>query len=434
MDGGRRMLYSQRRKLFTQAIQNNFTTQRGRKSLYGSAFQRITNYMLANKYIDTAVQKGGIPGISGCIEHTSVVTQIIREAKENKGDLAVIWLDLANAYGSIPHKLIELVLQTYHIPTKIQALVKHYFNNFKMRFTVQDYTTSWQQLEVGIVTGCTISVILFASAMNLLVKSVEKASRGPLMVTGVQMPPTRAFMDDMTILAKSDTEGRWMLEDLEEMIDWARMEFKPAKSRSLVVKRGKLQKHVKFKIKDQVIPTVTENPVNSLDKWFSEALNDQDSIKEMTKQAEEWMNSIELEKSGLPGKLKAWCYQYGVLPRLLWPLLMYEVTATTVESLEKKISQYLRRWLGVPRSFSSIGLYSTGSKVQLPLTALTEEYKVTKVRGIMMLRDEKVRTAAAETRTGRKWKAQEAVAHAETRLQHKDIVGTVTQGFCLVEL
>lgn len=39
--------------------------------------------------MDIAVQKGGVPGVSGCIEHTSVLTQIIREAREGKGELAV---------------------------------------------------------------------------------------------------------------------------------------------------------------------------------------------------------------------------------------------------------------------------------------------------------------------------------------------------------
>ena len=55
--------------------------------------KRMTNYMLSNEYIDIAVQKGGVPGVSGCIEHTSVLSQIIREAKDSKGELAVVWLD-----------------------------------------------------------------------------------------------------------------------------------------------------------------------------------------------------------------------------------------------------------------------------------------------------------------------------------------------------
>lgn len=69
--------------------------------------RRVTSFLLKNKYIDTSVQKGGVPGVPGCIEHATMITEIIKEAKKNCGDLVVIWLDLPNAYGTIPHKLIE---------------------------------------------------------------------------------------------------------------------------------------------------------------------------------------------------------------------------------------------------------------------------------------------------------------------------------------
>ena len=46
--------------------------------------KRMTNYFIGNAYIDTSVQKGGIPGVSGCIEHTGVITQVIREARQNR--------------------------------------------------------------------------------------------------------------------------------------------------------------------------------------------------------------------------------------------------------------------------------------------------------------------------------------------------------------
>ena len=78
--------------------------------------KRLTTYMLANNYMDTSVQKGGIPGVCGCLEHTSVLTQLIKEAKATKGDLTVLWLDLANAYGTVPHKLVDLTLKKYHVP------------------------------------------------------------------------------------------------------------------------------------------------------------------------------------------------------------------------------------------------------------------------------------------------------------------------------
>ena len=77
------------------------------KIFYSIVAKRITEFLLKNEYIDTAIQKVGVPGFSGCLEHNSVITELIREAKEDKGNLAIVRLDLANAYGSVPHRLIE---------------------------------------------------------------------------------------------------------------------------------------------------------------------------------------------------------------------------------------------------------------------------------------------------------------------------------------
>ena len=80
--------------------------------------------------------------MTGCVEHTSVITQIIREAKDKKGELALIWLDLVNAYGTLPHQLIYITLQKYHLPDKVRKPLDHYYNNFKLRFNVEEITTN----------------------------------------------------------------------------------------------------------------------------------------------------------------------------------------------------------------------------------------------------------------------------------------------------
>lgn len=69
------------------------------------------------------------------------------------------------------------------------------------------------------------------------------------------------------------------------------------------------------------------------------------------------------------------------------PLLVYEVPVTTVEALEKTITQLLWRWLGLPLSLSSTVLYSHCTKLHLPFSGLTEEFKVTCSRAAMMYRD-----------------------------------------------
>ncbi|RXN04865.1 hypothetical protein ROHU_009462 [Labeo rohita] len=107
------------------------------------------------RYIDTAIQKGGIPGFSGCLEHTGVLSQMIRETKASNGNLTVVWLDLANAYGSIPHALIHAALDHYLIPQHIKGMIISYFGRIQLRFKTGHFTTQWQNLEKGIVTGCT---------------------------------------------------------------------------------------------------------------------------------------------------------------------------------------------------------------------------------------------------------------------------------------
>lgn len=131
------------------------------------------------------------------------------------------------------------------------------------------------------------------------------------------------------------------------------------------------------------------------------------------------------------GKFKAWLYQHGIPPRILWPLLIHEMPILTVETLERvsSSSSHLRRWLGLPRSLSSIALYGRSNKQQLPLKSLEEEFKATKARVVIEYRDSsdpKVSEAGIEVTTSRKWSAEEAVPQAKSRLHYNRLVGVVT--------
>ena len=75
-----------------------------------------------------------MPAVSGCMEHTAILSQLIREAKVEKKDLVVVWLDIANAYGSIPHSLIQLALRRAHVPEEVCKLVESYYADMKIRF------------------------------------------------------------------------------------------------------------------------------------------------------------------------------------------------------------------------------------------------------------------------------------------------------------
>lgn len=217
----------------------------------------MTTYLLANEFTDPSVQKGGVPGYSGCLEHTAVISQLIKEAKSNNNTLSVVWLDFTKAYPSVPHQLIQKALDHYQVPPEVVGLVMSHMDALRMRFTVGSFTTKWQRLEKGIMAGCTISVALFIAAMNLLLKAGGMQCRGPKADDGMRHPACRVFMDDVTVMTPSVQGTRWILTALENMATWSRLQFKSEKSRSLSILKGKLSRNI-FSIQGSEIPIIQD--------------------------------------------------------------------------------------------------------------------------------------------------------------------------------
>lgn len=108
--------------------------------------------------------------------------------------------------------------------------------------------------------------------MNMVAKAVEVECSGLLSKFGVRQPPIRARMDDLTVSSSSVLGSRWILQVLERLIKWARMISKPAKSRSLFLKKSKVIDKFHFMLEDTPIPTINEKPVKSLRKLFDHSL------------------------------------------------------------------------------------------------------------------------------------------------------------------
>ena len=181
-----------------------------------------------------------------------------------------------------------------------------------MRFTTDKFTTDWHSLEAGIAAGCTISVIWFILVMEMILKSADFTEEMALISS-----PKKAFMDDVTLLSRSQDHMRRVLARLNELIGWARMKFKAQMSRSVTFMKG-VQRQVKFNIGGEKIPTVSEEPVKSLRRSYAGTLSDRSKGIEVQKQAEDELRVI--DKTKLPGKFKIWMMQFGLYPRLAWPL------------------------------------------------------------------------------------------------------------------
>ena len=74
--------------------------------------------------------------------------------------------------------------------------------------------------------------------------------------SGICLPSSRGFMDDLTLTTATHVQARWMLAALTDVALWARMKFKAVKSRSLVIKKGQTREI-------QALRTEQRDPIHS---------------------------------------------------------------------------------------------------------------------------------------------------------------------------
>ena len=141
--------------------------------LYTSILKRrLEFFMLSNGYyIKPNLQKAFLPGIRGCIEHQFRLWRALQDARPSQRNLCAIWLDLANAYGSVHHKLIDFSLNHYHLPPKCKEIVQCIYRRF---IKSNRWQTCLIPFRKGVFQGDPLSVIIFNMVINLYVDVISQ--------------------------------------------------------------------------------------------------------------------------------------------------------------------------------------------------------------------------------------------------------------------
>ena len=78
--------------------------------------------------------------------------------------------------------------------------------------------------------------------------------------------------------------------------------------------KGQIWNNCRFTIQGENIPTLKEQPIKCLGKWYDESLKDHQNVKNFNHQVKDLL--MKVEKSDLSGRYKVWCFQHGIIPRL----------------------------------------------------------------------------------------------------------------------
>ena len=383
------------------------------KIFFSIVSDRLQRFLVKNNFIQTTIQKGFLAGVPGCVEHVFSLWEALREAKEHKRAIVISWLDLANAYGSVMHNLIQFALNWYHVPSTIQHLIFDYYEKICAKVTTREWSTGFFFFDIGLFQGCVLSSILFDCVFNLLLDFL--APHKDEGYTFKNIPVTimhKSYADDLQFSTTTPEGHQRVLDCTMVWLNWTRsMKAKPSKCVSLgfrQFRKGVTSTKGFIPVQDSIYSAydplllIDGKPLTFIDsivkgrekqfkflgRWLSKDLNDEQTKSKFKADFFGWLNRV--DKDPINGLMKLWVYQHYIIPKSSWPLLIQDFNRYfAVKDIEQPTGVYLRRWAGLFKS-SDIGtLYRPREKLGLNLTSITVHFESMRIIRCHLLKHSK---------------------------------------------
>ena len=218
-----------------------------------------------------------------------MVWHALKEARTQKSTLATMWLDNANACGSIPHKLIVFALRRYGVSPQWVRLVQYFYKGIFSKSFSESATSAWHRHQRGIFAGCTLSIILSLAGMNIILEYSLHVKVPKFTTNSTELPLLCAFMNDLTLMSSTVSGAQTLLSHCTTALTWAGLEFRADKSCSIVIIKGSSMNSTAFsvpKATDQPepsssIPFIHSRPVKFLVCIIDGSLSDRNSSVEL---------------------------------------------------------------------------------------------------------------------------------------------------------
>ena len=133
----------------------------------------IYSYLVSNNFIEQNIQKGFTPNLSGTLEHTAQIADIINKARIKQRSVVITLLDLKNAFREVHHNLIQSVLGYHHIPEHVKLVIKSLYSNFQTSIVTSEFQTPFISLGRGVQQGDCLSPLLFNMCFNTFIQHIK---------------------------------------------------------------------------------------------------------------------------------------------------------------------------------------------------------------------------------------------------------------------
>lgn len=140
--------------------------------LYASLLARRLSTWIEKNNLLAPNQKGFRP-FDGAIENNFVLDRLIAHVKRHKKDLYLVLLDLKNAFGSVPHSIIEKAFDAAGVGTMYGKILKDiYMENIIQILTVNGLSDDIPIL-LGVKQGCPLIGPVFNLVINVIFAAIQ---------------------------------------------------------------------------------------------------------------------------------------------------------------------------------------------------------------------------------------------------------------------
>ena len=337
---------------------------------------RWLEHMLDNGYLDRSIQKAFMRATPGCTEHHSKLATILSEARRKHKSLAVSWLDLANAYGSVHHTLIQFAMKHYHAPPQLCMILESLYSDLSAAILTPEWSTPSIPLKIGVYQGDPLSVVVFNTVINTLVDTLQvRNDLGYTLSDSTHRINLLQYADDTCVIANTPAACQQLLNMVDRWLEWSGMKAKVAKCHSVAIQSS--TGHTmdpQLTLSGQSLPFLGNGTIRFLGLPVQIPQNPSTARLDLKQALRRMLQAV--DRCPVTRRQKLKLYKLGICPRLNWPLTIYEFPISWIErELETMATKFLKQWAGLAKSANPNLLYLPQKEGGLTLPALSSLYK-----------------------------------------------------------